>query len=61
MNTLKGAELENQYRAILERLGDEGGILGQIFKGAVNISFRVSPVRLTTSAADAQERIFTSW
>ena len=36
MNTLKGAELENQYRAILERLGDEGGILGQIFKGAVN-------------------------
>lgn len=42
MNTLKGAELENQYRAILERLGDEGGILGQIFKGAVNKISNVS-------------------
>lgn len=42
MNTLKGAELENQYRAILERLSDEGGILGQIFKGAVNKISNVS-------------------
>lgn len=42
INTLKGAELENQYRAILERLGDEGGILGQIFKGAVNKISNVS-------------------
>lgn len=36
MNTLKGAELENQYKATLEKLGEEGGILGQIFKGAIN-------------------------
>ena len=36
MNTLKGAELENQYKATLEKLGEQGGILGQIFKGAVN-------------------------
>ena len=36
MNTLKGAELEGQYKATLERLGEEEGILGKIFKGAVN-------------------------
>ena len=36
MNTLKGAELEDQYKATLEKLGEQAGILGQIFKGAVN-------------------------
>ena len=36
MNMLKGAELEDQYKATLEKLGEQGGILGQIFKGAVN-------------------------
>lgn len=36
MNTLKGAELEEQYKATLETLGEQGGILGKIFKGAVN-------------------------
>ena len=36
MNTLTGAELENQYKKTLETLGEQGGILGQIFKGAVN-------------------------
>lgn len=36
MNTLKGAELESQYKVTLEKLGAQGGILGQIFKGAVN-------------------------
>ena len=36
MNTLKGTELEEQYKATLERLGEQGGILGKIFKGAVN-------------------------
>ena len=36
MNTLKGAELEDKYKAILEKLGDQGGILTKIFKGAVN-------------------------
>ena len=36
MNTLKGAELETQYKNTLEKLGEESGILGQIFKGAVN-------------------------
>lgn len=36
MNTLKGAELETQYKSTLEKLGDQGGILGKIFKGATN-------------------------
>ena len=36
MNTLTGAELESQYRATLEMLGEQGGILGKIFKGAIN-------------------------
>lgn len=36
MNTLNGADLENKYKEILEKLGEQGGILGQIFKGAIN-------------------------
>lgn len=36
MNTLTGSELENKYKVILEKLGEQGGILGQIFKGAIN-------------------------
>lgn len=37
MNTLTGAALENQYKATLEKLGEQSGILGQIFKGAINM------------------------
>ena len=36
MNTLTGAELETKYKEILEKLGEQGGILGLIFKGAIN-------------------------
>ena len=36
MNTLTGADLEAQYKKTLETLGEQGGILGQIFKGAIN-------------------------
>lgn len=36
MNGLTGAELENQYKTTLEKLGEQPGILGQIFKGAIN-------------------------
>lgn len=36
MNMLKGAELEEQYKATLEKLGEQGGILGKIFKQATN-------------------------
>ena len=36
MNTLTGAELESQYKATLETLGEQGSILGKIFKGAIN-------------------------
>ena len=36
MNTLTGAALEEQYKKTLEKLGELGGILGQIFQGAIN-------------------------
>ncbi len=36
MNSLKGAELEEQYKNTLEKLGEQGGLLGKIFKGATN-------------------------
>jgi len=36
MNTLTGAALEDKYKDILEKLGEQDGILGQIFKGAIN-------------------------
>ena len=36
MNTLKGAELEKQYKDTLEKLGEQDGILGKIFQGASN-------------------------
>ena len=36
MSLLKGAELEEKYKSILEKLGEQGGILGKIFKGATN-------------------------
>ncbi len=36
MNTLKGAELEAQYKATLELLATQGGILGKIFAQASN-------------------------
>jgi type I restriction enzyme M protein len=36
MSSLKGAQLEEQYKSTLEKLGEQGGILGKIFKGATN-------------------------
>ncbi len=36
MNTLKGAELEEQYKKTLEELGSKPGILGKVFQGATN-------------------------
>ena len=36
MNTLRGAELEEQYMGTLEKLGQQSGLLGQIFKQATN-------------------------
>lgn len=36
MNTLTGSALEEQYKKTLETLGEKDGILGQIFKGAIN-------------------------
>ncbi len=36
MSSLIGAELEEKYKKILEKLGEQSGILGKIFKGATN-------------------------
>ena len=36
MSDLRGAELEEKYKTILETLGEQGGTLGKIFKGATN-------------------------
>lgn len=36
MNTLKGADLESKYKEILEKLGEQEGILVKIFQGATN-------------------------
>ena len=36
MNSLTGGVLEEQYKNTLEELGEQGGILGKIFQGAIN-------------------------
>lgn len=36
MNTLTGSSLEEQYKRTLEKLGEQKGILGKIFQGAIN-------------------------
>ncbi|MBR1886046.1 MAG: SAM-dependent DNA methyltransferase [Schwartzia sp.] len=36
MNTLTGADLEGQYKKTLEKLGEQSGVLGRIFQGAIN-------------------------
>lgn len=68
MNTLKGAELEDKYKQILEKLGEQGGILGKIFKGAVNkissaaILYRVVQMidkeKWTSMSADVKGEIY---
>ena len=42
MNTLTGSDLEAKYKAILEKLAEQTGILGQIFKGSINKISNVS-------------------
>ena len=41
MSNLKGADLEEKYKKILEKLGEQSGILGKIFKGATNKISRI--------------------
>lgn len=36
MSSLKGAELEAQYKKTIEKLSEQGGLLGKIFKQATN-------------------------
>lgn len=68
MNALKGAELEDKYKQILEQLGEQSGILGKIFKGAVNkinsaaILYRVVQMidkeRWSSMSADVKGEIY---
>lgn len=68
MNMLKGAELEDKYKQILEKLGEQSGILGKIFKGAVNkinsaaILYRVVQMidkeKWTSMSADVKGEIY---
>lgn len=68
MNVLKGAELEDKYKQILEKLGEQSGILGKIFKGAVNkinsaaILYRVVQMidkeKWTSMSADVKGEIY---
>lgn len=68
MNRLKGAELEDKYKQILEKLGEQSGILGKIFKGAVNkinsaaILYRVVQMidkeKWTSMSADVKGEIY---
>lgn len=68
MNKLKGAELEDKYKQILEKLGEQSGILGKIFKGAVNkinsaaILYRVVQMidkeKWTSMSADVKGEIY---
>ncbi len=68
MNKLKGAELEDKYKQILEKLGEQGGILSKIFKGAVNkisnaaILYRVVQMidkeKWTSMSADVKGEIY---
>ena len=51
MSDLRGAELEEKYKTILETLGEQGGTLGKIFKGATNkINNAAILYRMYTSA-----------
>lgn len=68
MNVLKGAELEDKYKQILEKLSEQSGILGKIFKGAVNkinsaaILYRVVQMidkeKWTSMSADVKGEIY---
>lgn len=60
MNILKGAELETQYKNTLEKLGEEKGILGQIFKGAVNKISNVSILYRVVQMIDSEKWVAMS-
>lgn len=60
LNTLKGAELEEQYKKTLETLGEKSGMLGQIFKGATNKISNAAILYRVVQMIDAEKWIAMS-
>lgn len=60
MNTLKGAELEEKYKAILDKLGKETGILGKIFKQATNKISNIAILYRVIQMIDAEKWVSMS-
>ena len=60
MNTLTGADLEKQYKKTLEKLAEQGGILGQIFQGAINKISNISILYRIVQMIDKEEWVSMS-
>jgi len=60
MNTLTGADLETQYKKTLEKLGEQGGILGQIFQGAINKISNISILYRIVQMIDKEDWVSMS-
>lgn len=60
MNTLKGAELEEKYKSILDTLGKETGILGKIFKQATNKISNIAILYRVIQMIDAEKWVSMS-
>lgn len=60
MNTLKGAELEEKYKSILDLLGQQSGILGKIFRQATNKINNVAILYKVVQMIDAEKWVSMS-
>lgn len=60
MVLLKGAELESQYKKTLEKLGEQGGILGKIFKGATNKISKAAILARVVAMIDSEKWVSMS-
>lgn len=60
MNTLKGAELEEKYKSILDTLGQKTGILGKIFKQATNKISNIAILYRVIQMIDAEKWVSMS-
>lgn len=60
MNTLKGSELEEKYKSILDELGKKSGILGKIFKQATNKISNIAILYKVVQMVDAEKWVSMS-
>lgn len=60
MNTLQGSELEGQYKATLEKLGEQGGIFGKIFMQATNKISNAAILYRIIQMIDTEKRVSMS-